>query len=118
MKKKPFLSNVLRLAAYGALLLLLVVTEATTAAAAVVRGRLDRVDQNGRRRPAVGIAVTVYNPTVGRSSAATTGADGMYYIYNVPPGSYYLEVWVSRPPMVFQIYVSEPYTDIAPIVVP
>jgi hypothetical protein len=46
----------------------------------------------------------------------------MYYLYNVPPGGYYLEIWTSRdasvPPTVYPVQVGEPYTDIPVIVVP
>jgi hypothetical protein len=84
--------------------------------AATVRGRL--LHQNGY--PAAGVAVTVYNQTMGRSSPAFAGADGMYYLYNIPPGNYYLEVWIypNSPPVVYQIQVAEPYTDIPPTSVP
>jgi len=45
----------------------------------------------------------------------------MYYL-GVPAGNYTLEVWTSRdprvPPLVFQIAVHEPSTDIAPIRIP
>jgi len=92
------------------------------AAAATVRGRLDRIYPNGARSPAQGVAVTIYNQNLGRTTAAYAGSDGLYYLYNIPTGSYYLEVWTSRdprvPPTVYQINVGEPYTDIPPIVVP
>ena len=84
--------------------------------AATVRGRL--VHANGY--PAAGVAVTVSNQQVGRSSPAYAGADGMYYLYNVPPGYYYLEVWIypGGAPVVYQIQVIDPYTDTAQIGVP
>ncbi|MGO9864770.1 MAG: hypothetical protein ACLPLR_14250 [Terriglobales bacterium] len=101
---------------------LLVVVVADTAAAATIRGRLDRVAPNGYRYPASAVAVTAQSPYVGRSNPAFTAQDGMYYLYNVPPGYYTLEVWWSRdpnvPPAVYQIQVIEPLTDLAPIVVP
>jgi hypothetical protein len=89
---------------------------AGSAHAATVRGRL--VHANGY--PAAGVAVTVFNQQVGRSSPAYAGPDGMYYLYNVRPGIYYVEVWVraSGPPVVYQIRVVEPYTDIPPIRTP
>ncbi len=100
-------------------LLLFAITSA--AAAATVRGRLDRVYANGVRYPAVGVAVTLYGQNVRRSAPAYTGPDGLYYLYNIPPGSYYLEVWTSRDPgarpAVYPVSVREPYTDVAPIVV-
>jgi len=96
------------------LLFLAAITQAATAA--TVRGRL--VHANGY--PGAGIAVTVVNQQVGRSSPAYAGPDGMYYMYNIPAGSYYLEIWLypGAPSLVYQIQVGEPYTDIPPIMVP
>ena len=84
--------------------------------AATVRGRLE----NRNRYPAAYVAVTLYNQQMGRSSAAYTGADGMYYLYNVPPGDYYLEVWIypGQPPLTYSIRVNDPGTDIPPIQLP
>ncbi|MFZ0321685.1 MAG: carboxypeptidase-like regulatory domain-containing protein [Candidatus Sulfotelmatobacter sp.] len=99
---------------------LFVLLASLCATAANVRGRLDRVLPNGARYPATGVAVTVYNQTLGRSNPSTAGLDGLYYINNIPAGSYYLEVWANPggQPMVFPIQVFEPYVDIPPIVVP
>jgi hypothetical protein len=84
--------------------------------ASTVRGRL--VHANGY--PAAGVAVTVFNQQLGRSSPAYAGPDGMYYLYNIPAGYYYLEVWIypGGAPVVYQIQVFEPYTDIPQIGVP
>jgi hypothetical protein len=80
-----------------------------------VRGQLLR---NGQF-PAAGIQVTLNHPTFGRSSAWTTGGDGMYYLYNVPYGDYYLEVWISNPPIVYQVRViGFPYCDLPRVAVP
>lgn len=98
------------------LLLSSIFTFAVTASApaGVVRGRLVR---NGYPAPHVG--VSLYNQNMGRSSVAYTDREGMYYLYNVPPGHYYLEVWVSNQPLVYQIVVyNQSYTDIPPIGVP
>jgi hypothetical protein len=95
---------------------LLLVLSTGLASASTVRGRLLHI--NGY--PAAGVAVTVSNQQAGRSSPAYAGPDGMYYLYNVPPGYYYLEIWL-RPdaPTMYQIQViNQPYTDIAPISVP
>ena len=98
---------------------LLTVVTAGVATAATVRGRLDRVYRNGVRKHAAG--VTVLSRARGRTSPSHTDSDGMYYIYNVSPGAYYLEVWVNSspgsPPMVFPIQVVEPYTNVPAIVV-
>lgn len=89
--------------------------------AAVLRGRLDRIAPNGSRYPAADVVVSVYNPSMGRSSPYRTGGDGMYYL-QIPPGSYYLEIWINptpgAQPLVYQVQVGEPYTDIPPVVVP
>ena len=100
--------------------LLLTFVGTTSAQGATVRGRLDRRDGNGRIYPATYVAVTLNSPNMGRSSPAYTGADGMYYLYNVPPGNYLLEVWAypGRPPLTFNISVyDQPYTDINPILI-
>jgi hypothetical protein len=96
----------------------LVIALSESADAATLRGRLYRVYPNGFQSVAGGIAVTLYSPNMGRTSPATSGPDGMYYLYNIPPGTYNLEIWVSNPPLVFQVQVQEPYTDIPPIRVP
>jgi hypothetical protein len=89
-----------------------------TANAATVRGRL--VHAANQYVAAPGIAVTIYNQYVGRSSPAYTDINGMYYLYNVPAGSYYLELWIypGGNPIVYPITVGEPYTDIPQIPVP
>jgi|RhiMethySRZTD1v2_1073278.scaffolds.fasta_scaffold27526_3 hypothetical protein len=87
-----------------------------------VRGLLLRRGPNGNH-PVAGIAVTVYAQHMGRSRAVYSGSDGMYYLYNIPGGAYYLEVWAhgyGNPPIVFQIFVNDrqQFTDIAPVTVP
>lgn len=89
-----------------------------TADAATVRGNLHRILWNGVQSNAPGVAVTLYNPSLGRTTPSYTDVYGMYYLYNIPPGAYYLEIWTSNPPMVFQIQVSDPYTDVPPVRVP
>ena len=80
-----------------------------------VRGQLLRNGQS----PAAGIQVTLYSPTFGRSSPAVTGPDGMYYLYNVPYGNYYLEIWLSNPPRAYPAQVGRyPYNDLPQIAVP
>jgi hypothetical protein len=93
---------------------------AAGAQAGTVRGRFDRRTSQGTY-PAAGIPVTVFRPDIGRSGVSYSGNDGMYYLYNIPPGYYVLEVWLypNTPPMTFSIQVgSQPFTDIAPIIVP
>lgn len=102
------------------LALSLFLMSASASLAATLRGRLYAMGPQGAY-PVGGIAVTVINPNMGRSQPAFTGQDGMYYL-NVPAGAYTLEVWFSRDPrvapMVFQVFVSEPVTDIPPIRLP
>lgn|SRR5262249_7488728 len=89
-----------------------------TANAATVRGRVDRVVK-GRRSPAVGVPVTLSSGRVGRSSPAYSNQNGMYYLQNIPAGTYNLEIWTSRDPrgrpVTYVIKVSEPLTDIPAI---
>ena len=116
-KKRVFNLKLWRVAA--CCLLLIVMSQA--AVAATLRGRLERKAPNGASFPAPGIAVTVYRADRGRSRPSFTGPNGMYYL-NIPAGLYSLEIWFSRDPrakpMVYQIKVSEPYTDIPPIFIP
>lgn len=96
------------------LFLLFVITAAAQAAS--VRGRLVRNGYGGAY-PVGNVTVTLWNQSRGRSAPAVTGADGMYYFYNVPSGTYYLQVWLypGKPPLTYLIQVNEPSTDIAPI---
>ncbi len=100
---------------------LLIVIVNGVASAATIRGRLEHRLPNGSSSPAAGVKVTVYNSTVGRSSAYSTGPDGMYY-FTVPAGVYKLEVWLSTAPsaqpLAYQIKIVEPHTDIPTIVLP
>jgi len=110
--------RLVRLGRYLAFILLL--TQGLgTADAAVVRGRLQRFYPNRALAPAAGIPVTVWCVQYGRSAAFYSLYDGMFYLSNIPPGYYHLEIWV-RPnqPMVYPITVREPNTDIPPINVP
>jgi hypothetical protein len=87
-----------------------------SAYATTVRGMLVRPD----RSAAAYLAVTIWNQAQGRSSYAYTGTDGMYYIYNVPPGTYVLEIWLNNNNAIrYTIQVpNQPMFDISPIVVP
>jgi hypothetical protein len=80
-----------------------------------VRGRLLDSGQS----PAAGIQVTIFSQSFGRSSRSMTGNDGMYYIYNVPFGDYYLEVWISTPPKAYPVHITGyPYHDLPRLSVP
>ena len=58
----------------------------------MVRGRLDRPGGPQGVYPAANQMVRLISPTRGASAPVTTGADGMYYFYNIPPGQYSLEI--------------------------
>ncbi len=81
--------------------------------AATVRGRLLR-----RGKPAPLLTVTLLGQ-LGRSSPTTSASDGMFYLLNVPPGCYTLEVWADRkeqPAVSFANHcVKDPLTDIPPV---
>ncbi len=87
-----------------------------------VRGRIDRVGADNHPRPVAYLSVTLRARDTGqRTDPSYTGQDGMYYVYAVKPGPYYLEVKVlpSGPPFIYQIDArAQTYTDIAPIVLP
>lgn len=106
-------ARVLFLQRCAIVLVIVVALGVESANAARLRGRLERSDQHGRY-PAQGIYVTVYSQTRGRSVAVKTDTNGMYY-FDVPAGTYWLEIWVSKPPRVYQIKIVEPATDIPPI---
>ena len=52
--------------------------------------------------PAPNVQVTLFNPAVGRSWPAVTGQDGMYYFYNIPLGTYNLEIGLQIRPEVIE----------------
>ena len=94
--------------------------QSAVAGSSIVRGKLLRVTPQGQSYPAGGIGVSVTNTQHGRSSMVYSGADGMFYLYNIPAGAFTLEVWTAKNQALrFPIQVYErPYTDINPIRVP
>jgi hypothetical protein len=100
------------------LLILMAVGPANSAGApvAIVRGRL--VHKNGA--PAAGLSVTISDKGGARSAPAHTGSDGMYYLSNICTGKDFLEIWTSKSgkPLVYQIKVTAPSTDVPQIAVP
>jgi hypothetical protein len=83
--------------------------------AASVRGQLVR--ENGQL--AAGVTVTISDDKNYRSAPAVAGSDGMYYLYNIPAGQYYLEVWVNpKTPKKYQVTVKEPNTDMPRVTLP
>lgn len=98
-----------------AVLFLIILT--TNVHAQDVRGRLDGVGPYGAY-PVPRIAVTLFTPNYGRTRPVYSDYQGMYYIYNIPPGQHTLEIWVyDQKPMKFRIFVNpnKRLTDIAPI---
>jgi hypothetical protein len=117
------MSSALRYRLLRVLLICLILAGASQALdAATIRGRLQRVLPNGAWVPIGGVTVTVFSQAIGRSLPAISQLqDGMYYLNNVPPGNYNLEVWIrgtNNPPLVYTIAVNEPYTDLAPVNLP
>jgi hypothetical protein len=83
-----------------------------------VRGQVIRA--NGVS-PVPGITVDLLIPNANsRSVPSVTGPNGMYYLYNIPAGDYYLEVWVSSTPLVYpvRIFFGTPQQDLPRSVVP
>jgi len=105
-----------RLKNLAACTVLLALSTAAAHAAATVRGKVIR-DKD--KSAAAGYRVTVMNDKA-RTTPARVGQDGMYYIYDVEPGPYQLEIWVpnTAAPVVYKIQVVEPYTDVPQIAVP
>ena len=115
MKNQILFPNASKLALY---LLLLILAFARTGHAASVRGRIDHAYSNGQRIPMTGVTVTVSQPGMGRSAPAYTDGRGMYYLQNIRPGIYNLEIWSPNSPgkpIVYRIRVSDPYTDVPPV---
>ena len=81
--------------------------------AAMVRGRIQRGPY-----PVPYVTVTLFSSSRGRSAPSVTGPDGMYHLYNVPPGQYIIEIWLGGRPVQYSINVGEPYTDYPPISIP
>jgi hypothetical protein len=83
--------------------------------ATTVRGQLMRMFQ-GQKYPAAGVPVTVNSQALGRSAAAYSGPDGMFYLPNIPYGPYQLEIWVqgfSVGPLSSPILVNQlPFFDV------
>ena len=84
--------------------------------AATIRGKL----MHANKQAATGYQVTVSSAQGSRSAPARVGSDGMYNIFNIPPGAYLLEIWVpgAAEPTVYKINVVEPYTDVPELTVP
>ena len=79
--------------------------------------RMEQSVETWHSSPISGVRVNVVSQA-GASGPSYSGPDGMYYLYNIPPGHYTLQVWdkPDQPPLQFAIEVyRQPWTDIAPI---
>jgi Carboxypeptidase regulatory-like domain len=86
---------------------------AIDARAVTVRGRVERQTSYGQVA-AGAVKVTLNSTASGRSSPAYTDPQGYYYIYNVPAGTYTLEVWSGPTPVTLPISVGAVPTFSAP----
>jgi Carboxypeptidase regulatory-like domain len=95
---------------------LLLVLVSVVASAATARGLISHQDGG----PASDIKVTIYNDDRGRSSPSRTNNEGMYYLYELTPGHYYLEVWLpdQEEPTRYEVDIEEPSTDLAEVKIP
>ncbi len=113
--------TVIRSFALAVSLLLLIITTASVAFAENVRGRIIRQDYYGYQSPLPNISVTLRSNRYGRSPSVYTNLDGMYYINNIPPGEYLLELWVypRQNPVTREIFIppGQYITNLPPYVV-
>jgi hypothetical protein len=80
-----------------------------------VRGMLE--GNTTAKTPAPGVLVTVESNNY-TSPAVKSGKDGLYYIPNLTPGNYTLQVWADpKSPLSFPITVKGSLTDVPPVIV-
>jgi len=114
MKRRAARPILFRIAVYCALFLVML----ESAGAATLRVHLNRLN-HGRAVPAADVCITVFASNGARSPRACSNSRGIYYLPNILPGNYVLEIWTNpgAPPIRQNIRVAEPYTDIQPITV-
>jgi hypothetical protein len=96
--------------------LLVAVLTMQEALAQTVRGRVMRRTPYGST-PAVTVPVELIR--AGRTSTIYTDRQGLYYFYNVTPGSYRIAVKGTNPRLQVQINVTRsPYTNVPTITIP
>jgi hypothetical protein len=92
-----------------------------SAQTANVRGQIRRLGPTGVYGVA-NVRVTLYSQVLGSSAPSFTGFDGMYYLYNIPAGTYFLQVWANpvnpNYPLAYPIQVFVPATDIPVVTLP
>jgi hypothetical protein len=73
-------------------------------------------------RPAYNAAISVFRADIGQSNLAAVDTSGAFYLYNIPPGVYVLQVWSrvnpSQAPLLYQISVFEPLTSLPVLQLP
>ena len=81
-------------------------------AATTVRGRVLAVDGT----PYPSAAVTLQTSSGAKLPTVYTGGDGMFYVPNVAPGAYKMNVRTSRSEASFSVNAqSQAYSDVAPV---
>lgn len=80
----------------AALLFIILFSSTIVYALTTVRGRVNRGVY-----PAAYVQVTLWSQRIGRSAPTYTGQDGMYYLYNIPPGLYTVELWCYKTPRTY-----------------
>ena len=82
-----------------------------------VRGQVVRKDGI---TPLPNIPVDLLTGSGARSVPSITGANGMYYLYNIPAGDYHLEVWAGGSPIVYPVRIvpGTPLQDLPRAVAP
>ena len=114
MATKPSRSDKVLTRAMAVWIVILLLFPGTGFGAANIRGRIVHAGSTGDF-PVPGVQVRVFRQDIGWSAPTFTGSDGMYYLYNIPPGQFQLCVGPQSSPC-FTIQVPmQGWTDIAPI---
>jgi len=85
--------------------------------AQTVRGQLLRKTPSGQYFPASYIAVNLLSQQRGKSAIAYSSPDGIFILYNVPPGQYILQISSPNNKKSFPVSVdkNKPITVLPPI---
>ena len=99
-----------------AIVVALALLAGTSALATTVRGRVHF--PNGAY--ASGVEVRIVGSSRAILGSAYSGQDGMYYLYDIPPGKYTLEILLRNKNVLrFSITVSnDMFSDVAPVALP
>jgi hypothetical protein len=97
------------------LVILTAVSIASIAHAETVRGKIVYPDGV---TPHVNVAVTLESAGSGRSGTVYSGSDGMFYLENVPPGQYSMEIKSPNETRTVPVVVArKDVNDVAPVAV-